>query len=109
MTVCGRSTPSKCSCKRTFGRLCNNFLSSFMGPQFSAGTSFQADVFVPNFRIRADILAQQESTLFGIKVDDLDSRRTQPLDATQEVPALADDHSAETKLSHQTAAIPAGR
>src|ERR1022692_3481632 len=30
MTVCGRSTPSKCSCKRTLGRLCSNCLSSFM-------------------------------------------------------------------------------
>src|SRR5208282_1674793 len=34
MTVCGRSTPSKCSCKSTLGRLCNKSLSSFMGRCF---------------------------------------------------------------------------
>ena len=31
MTVCGRSTPSRCSCKRTLGRLFNNSVSSFIG------------------------------------------------------------------------------
>src|SRR5216684_7004224 len=35
ITVCGCSTPSKCSCKRTLGRLCNNFLSSFIERSFS--------------------------------------------------------------------------
>src|ERR1700675_1177581 len=30
MMLCGRKTPSRCSCKRTFGRLANSCLSSFM-------------------------------------------------------------------------------
>src|ERR1700721_3228772 len=30
MTVRGRSTPSRCSCNSTFGRLCSNCLSNFI-------------------------------------------------------------------------------
>jgi len=50
-----------------------------------------------------------ERALVRIEIDNFYSERAQPLYSALEVAALPDDHRPETKLPHQSAAIPAGR
>src|SRR5258708_38374782 len=68
-----------------------------------------SNVFVPDFRIRLNILAQQSDTFRGIEIDYMNAQGAQPFHAALKIPALPDDHSFETELPHHSAAIPTRR
>ncbi len=70
---------------------------------------FFADILVPNLGMRADVLCQQGSALFGIQVDNLHSQRTQPVESALEVAAFPSDYGSEAELTYQSATVPARR
>ncbi len=67
-----------------------------------------ADVLVPDGWIGTNVVRQKVKTFRGIEVDYLDTERAQPVHATLEIAAFADDDFAKTELADEAAAIPAG-
>lgn len=70
---------------------------------------FESDILVPDFRKVAYVCGKEIHAVGGVEVDDLHSQRAQPFDAALKIAAFANDHCAEAKLAHQSAAIPTGR
>jgi hypothetical protein len=69
---------------------------------------FFADVFIPHGWIRANIVGEHQNTFFRVEIDYRDSEGAEPVDAALEVPALANNNSAESKLAHEATAVPTG-
>ncbi len=59
-----------------------------------------ADIFVPQRRIRANIIGEQRNTLLRVEIDYLHSQRLQPIEASLKVSALTYDDGAEAELTH---------
>ena len=68
-----------------------------------------ADIFIPNGRIFADISGQEVDAFGGMQVDDLNAVLAEPVDPASEVDRLAYDYSGDAELADQSAAIPARR
>src|ERR1022692_2358423 len=78
MTVSGRSTPSKCSCRRTLGRLRNNSLSSLMeSASVRQGTPFKASA------KPCKIIYRPRSEFFRVVQSDLTLRKDRTHDANR--------------------------
>src|SRR5689334_3558148 len=67
-----------------------------------------ADVFVPDFGICGDVVAEQLLALVRGHVDHLHAALAQPVDAALERARLADHDRADLELHDESAAVPAG-
>ena len=67
-----------------------------------------ADVFVPDFGVRADKSLEQVDALLTVEIDNMHSVLAEPCKATLECATLADNQGADAELSHEAAAVPAG-
>src|SRR5688572_3804569 len=74
----------------------------------SAAEPLLADIFVPDLRVRGDIVAEQFLALPRFQVHDFHAAFAQPVDAALEGARLAHHHRADLELHHQPAAVPAG-
>src|SRR5580692_8877722 len=70
---------------------------------------FLSNILVPNRWVRANVVREKPGAFGGVQINHVDAKGAQLVDPTLEVAAFTDDQSAETELSNQTAAIPAGR
>src|SRR5712671_583171 len=68
-----------------------------------------ADIFIPNGRIFADVSGQEIDAIGGMQVDDVDAIFAKPVDAALEVDRFSDDYGRNAELADQTAAIPTRR
>jgi len=68
-----------------------------------------ANVFIPYGGVCANVIREERRAFAGIQVNHVDADRAQPVHTALKIAAFADNHSAEAKLAHQPAAIPAGR
>src|SRR5258708_36701273 len=68
-----------------------------------------ADFFVPNGGISADVGGQEVDAFGGVEVDDLDAIFAEPVDAAVEIAGFADDYGGDAELADEAAAIPARR
>ena len=75
----------------------------------SVARSVDADVFVPNGGISADVAGEQVDAFCGVEVDNFSAVFAKPVDAAVEVDGLADDYDGDAELSDESAAIPTGR
>ena len=69
----------------------------------------EADVFVPDGGIFADVSGQEIDAIGGMQIDDLDAIFAKPVDAALEVDRFSDDYGRNAELADQTAAIPTRR
>src|SRR4029077_18246383 len=74
---------------------------------YSCHSLFLAYVFIPNFGVLPDKLAQQAGALVGVEVNHCDSVVTQPVDAAFESHRFAHDHRSDPELPYKPAAVPA--
>src|SRR5258707_4483771 len=74
----------------------------------NADPSVHADIFVPNRRMVCDVFRKRSNALFGVQVDHCNAVFAEPVDAATKIYGLTDDYGANTKLTDQAAAIPAG-
>src|SRR5215813_3297914 len=75
--------------------------------QFEATRLLLADVFIPDGRIRANVVSEELKAFFGVEVDDFDAKRAKPIYATLEIAAFTQNHFLKTKLADESTAIPA--
>ncbi len=68
-----------------------------------------ADVFVPDGWIFADVSGEEIDAIGGMQVNDVDAIFAKPVDATLEVDRFSDDYGRNGELADQTAAIPTRR
>ena len=68
-----------------------------------------SDVFVPDRRMRGDVVGQHPDTRGGDEIHDRDAALPQPVERSREVDRLADHDRADAKLPDEPAAIPAWR
>ena len=68
-----------------------------------------ADIFIPNGGIFADVSGQEIDAIRGMQVDDVDAIFAKPVDAALEVDRFSDDYGRNAELADQTAAIPTRR
>ncbi len=68
-----------------------------------------ADIFIPNGRIFADVSGQEIDAIGGMQVDDVDTIFAKPVDAALEVDRFSDDYGRNAELADQTATIPTRR
>src|SRR6266478_6516177 len=68
-----------------------------------------ADIFIPNGRIFADVSGQEIDAIGGMQIDHVDAIFAKPVDATLEVDRFSDDYGWNGELADQTAAIPTRR
>ena len=68
-----------------------------------------ADVFVPDGGIFADVSGQQIDAIGGMQVDDVDAIFAKPVDAASEVDRFSDDYGRNAELADKPAAIPTRR
>jgi len=60
------------------------------------------------FGVLLNVGGEEFGTFRGVEVDDLDTSRVQPVQATGEVTGFTDDDGAEAKLADEATAIPTG-
>src|SRR5580704_14279607 len=72
-------------------------------------SSLFADVFVPQYRVLRDKVAQHLHTFFRRKINHFDSVFLKPVDSPTKIHGLADNHDSDSELANQSAAIPAWR
>ena len=68
-----------------------------------------ADVFVPDGWIFADVSGQEIDAIGGMQVDDIDAILAKPVDTAAEVDRFSHDYGRNGELADQTAAIPTRR
>src|SRR5206468_131106 len=71
--------------------------------------SILADVFVPDLGVGRDVAGEEVDALPGVQVDHRHAVLAQPVDPALEGDGLPDDDRPDPELTHQAAAIPAGR
>src|SRR5207245_2543889 len=69
--------------------------------------SLFSDVFLPDFGMFLYVFRQQLDAFLGLEINDFDAVFAQPIDSTLKVYRLPHDDGPDSKLTDQSAAVPA--